>query len=330
LPRPGRVLHFRPGAREEQQKLVRHTIYESRLAKLVLEHPELWSDTTAKVNRAVEELVERYPDHPGTRQMIRLAGGDLQTFLKRLRASNPGDAAFMFTVHKKLWEKLIDTLPLVRPIAQPPQRGTLSLFRLAQRQLAQDPAGMERLRKRVRSDDYFEPRARVTVEGHPERSAQIGITTPSTTPPDLQDYYRSTRPLTLMKYVRDPDSPLAKRMEERKIPFVGDISGTTGFMRRGVTQLDLFDRDELDRYTMALTANLVAQTHHSHFEVQVSYEKLRGLSLEAEDHAALCERSLTPELCALPEYGALVRSFREEAAAPPPSKKTKKKGQPRS
>jgi hypothetical protein len=276
------------GVYDSRQNNVRNTVYESRLAKLVMENPGLWRGPAGKVNLALAATLEKTQHNPTVQDWVRKHGGAEALFKTLEKGGLP-----MFDVHKSFFEEIVNTVP---------SEGN-------------GEAKHQEIWNRVRTERLFadERRGRIEEPFADACSRKLGITTVETTPEDLQNYFPHDRPVYQTRVFRDPKAPRTAEVEARDIPFIGGPSGTVCYVLSGVAKLGCLEGKELDAYLMATDASMVAGGFHSFYDpTEVLAQVSDRIDLSARNHAELCAQALTPELKALPEYKWLVAQYNSD------------------
>lgn len=268
--------------RDKKGNRVAVTLQETLLAKAIVENPSSWSPTVNKINnkiidiveanignKKVQEKIEKYLKN--IPEEIKGKGNTLDQF-KAFMQKNP-DPSQTILFHKDFFE---DIYPLtLKPEAK---------------------KGLDEQVEAMRHEQFFskEARGRKTVRSQnymPKTSYRMGITNSDYTPVELQEYYKgkqgthnpgcsyfkfkgtraTVEDAQIARGSYDPNLSYSQQVAKYDIPFIAGPSGTASKI---LTPL-LFDLDldlspeERQEYLMALSGTLVANGHHSFYEVMV-------------------------------------------------------------
>lgn len=160
----------------------------------------------------------------------------------------------------------------------------------------------------VRPGILFNDRGRLPVNSF-EKSSDIGIMTPETTPDLLRKKSDIKRSSAKLSSKPDYKSSVVKNFRAHNIPFIAGASGTVGFTLRAILNWSknnfsniTFTPSELKMLAMGLAADMTYKGHHSFYESMIIFKSI-GFKIELiDDHKKFYEQFLTEEFKQSDEY----------------------------
>lgn len=113
----------------------------------------------------------------------------------------------------------------------------------------------------------------------PVETKKLGICDTENTPEDLIDYFENPIDPPQNWYAPDLESSVGRWFANYKLPIITGASGTARDCISKMGQIHAFDKEELRVVKTGLAAALVAQGHHSYFEIFIVLVP-RGFPLE--------------------------------------------------
>lgn len=268
--------------RDKKENRVAVTLQETLLAKAIVENPSSWANTVNKINNKIVDIVEAHIGNKKIKEKIKKyltsipeeikgKGSTLEQF-KAFMQKNP-DLSQPILFHKDFFEDIY-------PLTLKPGAKTVFDENVETMRHEQFFSKEARGRKTVRSQNYM-----------PKTSYRMGISNSEYTPAELQQYYegrqgthnpgysyfkfKGTRATVeeaqIARGEYDPNLSYSEQVAQYDIPFIAGPSGTASkILTPLVFELDIdLSPEERQEYLMALSGTLVANGHHSFYEVMV-------------------------------------------------------------
>ena len=267
--------------RDEKQNVVVVTLFETHLAKFVLEHAEIYKDVYFKLIDSLSELTKANPE---TNKILQAffqttpKGYDLSRYLytvfSRVNESYPGHDSFEslksnFNILacdyflKIIADELLNTKLMRSPTPPspgfftPPSPGKRSPY---------DPA---------RCAQLFMPANRgvIPIEEEDETSEMstrdIGIVSMDWGNDAFKNHFETPVYPARFNYLPDEKSFVAQWLRKRHLPVIAGASGSTDLLFSRLLPLANLNPAEIKLLLVAQSCSLVANGHHSFFETML-------------------------------------------------------------
>lgn len=246
------------------------TIFESILAKFVLEHPSFYQDAYIKM---LEGLVKKACSKKLERQLFglfSLVGNEYENYFSLDDIKNK----FHLPAADYLVKLLADNIFPPRKVS--PQK--VKLFQ-ERSDSPRSPINQDR------NTQLFAPEHRGVVESHGKESVckSLGIVEDSYRPDELNEYFEHDNYPSGQLYTPNEKSYVASWLRERNCPVISGASGSTeALISRLFSYVDL-KQDEKELLVFAQACNMVALGHHSLFEAMIVADDLNLVSVSKQN-----------------------------------------------
>ena len=243
------------------------TLFESELAKIILDERSSMEPVFSKINRGIAKLIDLNSTDKNfdraiygcfTRVAKDFSGyNSMELFLEK-----DYDLLAAGLLHKIFFEDYL-RMAQNRPVLV--GRSKFEENFLSQVSTSKDRSKFLSL---LRPDNVFLEKVRGREEfKQPEETNKFGIVTKKYTPEHFKQYFTPGFESAQYKYKRLFDSSISKKMDDLEMPFIAGPSGTVGYCLHGMLQVDTFSAEELQRYFIGMAAQMVARGHHSFYEI---------------------------------------------------------------
>ncbi len=285
-------------ALDERRNLVSVTLFESYLAKFILEHPVHYQDAYLKLFDALRPLC-------ATNDRIQHAVFSL------LQVQYPEYTLFddFHSQHFSLPAADYLLKLLADHMFPPSKRSGAPNFLTAIDMTARSPANIRRNKK------LFSHANRGVIEVEPISSSPnitraIGIVSKAYQPSDLMDYFSAAIEPSGQYYKPAEKSHVAIWLRERNLPVIAGSSGSTeALIARILPHAPALSTEEKHLIAFTQACNMVANGHHSLFESMIVADDLKLIPLqEADTPKALYLQCIPVSLLEDDEFMAFINS----------------------
>lgn len=269
--------------RDEKQNVVVVTLFETHLAKFVLEHADVYQAVYCKLIDSILTLTSTEPKESKTLEAFlrnKPEGYDLSRYLytvfSRVNASYPGHDSFEtlksnFNILacdyflKIIADELLNAKLADSPKPPSPFPGFFEP-RIAGKRSPYDPA---------RCAELFLPANRgvLSIEEDDEAgelsTQDIGIVSLDSSVKAFKNYFVEPVYSARFNYMPDEESFVAKWLRKRHLPVIAGASGSTDLLFSRILPLANLSKAEVQLLLVAQACSLVANGHHSFFETML-------------------------------------------------------------
>ena len=268
---------------DEKQNVVVVTLFETHLAKFVLEHADVYQAVYVKLIDSIIALTITDPQKNKTLQAFlrnKPVGYDLSRYMytvfSRVNASYPGHDSFetlksKFNILacdyflKIIADELLNAKLADSPQPPSPLPGFFDL-RIAGKRSPYDPA---------RCAELFLPvnRGVLSIQEDDEEgeisTQDIGIVSLDSGIRTFKNYFSEPVYSARFNYMPDEGSFVARWLRKRHLPVIAGASGSTDLLFSRILPLANLSKPEVQLLLVAQACSLVANGHHSFFETML-------------------------------------------------------------
>jgi hypothetical protein len=266
--------------------LINLTIFESFLSKYLIENSQFFEPVLQKIFTHIEKIITENKDE---RSFDRVLYGVLSavndaypghTTIESLRKNFDLLTATYFL-------KLVFDCQLLSKYTQSPpfeRKPVPSLSALCQQTLFRHPSQKTAFLAYLKHPALFDKRNRGVLPARTNQrtTKKLGITTIETTPAALASYFANAHEPAQFEYKPNPKSNVGKWFTRHNLPIIAGTSGSASLFLTEILKISTFDPSEIRLLLIGLAAAMVAEGHHSYFEVMVILDRF-GFKLKSKN-----------------------------------------------
>ena len=310
-----------PKQLDEKSNLVIVCLFETYLAKFILEHPEFYQEIYTKaLDRIQHILLTDFIDNPQLNQSVdsKKTNYDLHRHIYTIFSQLHGNyreqssfdslkREFNLSAADYFIKLIIDNFLTPPPVLNVTPTSRLSMFSVEPRRSPFKPS---------RSPLFFSEDNRGVLEIFSDSDEyeeitthSIGIVSQYFTPSDLTSYFNIPVSSARFNYEPNETSYVAQWLRCRNLPVISGSSGSTeGLINLLFPFLDL-TKEEKEIMIFAQACNMVANGHHSFFEAMMIANHLRFFNVTDKDNLLDFYLQCVPEpIRSHPEFIELLKS----------------------
>ena len=271
-------MFFTPPQNDEKNNLISLTLFESYLAKFILEHPEIYQTAFLKLLRGIQSAsAHQERACYGVFSLLSQAYPEYQSFTSF-------DTAFSLPAADYLLKLSADHL-------FPPESTPAAID--SPRTSRRSPANLSR------NPLLFDEHARGVTEIDSEdytTTETLGIVSEKYTPEVFKHYFENEIEPSGQFYIPNEDSYVALWLRQYQVPLISGASGSTqALIARLLPKAPQLTKEEKQLIVFAEACNMVAHGHHSLFEALMVADDMELISIDPQASQAAFYLQCVPE-----------------------------------
>jgi hypothetical protein len=300
--------------KDSEGNIIEVTLFESYLAKYLIEHPEFFTPVYEKILKGLEAIHElNKSDKNYDRIMYSLYSvmKDQYKEFKGLQFLKESPDLFAINYFLKLYSDFLLKADKIKHVPEAPKSQIPTLTELSLYSLFKSQSGRKELTSHLRPKELFHENnrgARSIESDNLETTRKLGITTTEHTPQDLNEYFPEPYSPAQFEYKPERNSNVGRWMTQRNFPIISGTSGSACDLLSYLIIVIPLNAREIKLLFASVAATLVAKGHHSYFEVMILLDRFGFKLQDAEDFYSLYEQMLPQEIVTSESYQEFKRS----------------------
>lgn len=294
--------------KDSEGNIIEVTLFESYLAKYLIEHPEFFTPVYEKILKSLEAIHElNTPDSNYDRLMYSLYSVMKDQFpgFKGLQFLKDSPDLFAMNYFLKLYCDYFLKTDKIRFFPERAKLPASSLTELCLYSLFKSQSSRKSLAAYLRPKELFHENnrgAKATESESLPVTRKLGIATAENTPPNLNSYFSEPYSPAQFEYKPNRESNVGRWMTKHNFPIISGTSGSAGdYLTYLISAIPLNPR-EIKLLFVSVAATLIAKGHHSYFEVMLLLDRFGTKFQDAPDFYSLYEHMLPQEIVASDSY----------------------------
>ena len=301
--------------KDSKGNLIQVTIFESYLSKYLIENPEYFESIYQRIFSAIQEI-ELFNKNN------RFFDRTLFSILSLLQDKYPG-----YNDINSLKDKF-DLMPsnyfiklfcdyilnktqfhLMLPYSQR-DCGVASLSALCKQTLFKDAKGFNKIHTHLRIPALFDENKRgaTILNSKTVKTRKLGITTLENTPENLLLYFQKKYEPSQYIYQPNRDSNVGKWLSLHNLPVISGTSGGACDSLSWLFSIMDFSHKEIKLLLVSFAAALIAEGHHSYFEIMILLDRFGYKIKSAKNLFELYEQTLPESIVRSSSYATFKHS----------------------
>ncbi|MFA6303588.1 MAG: hypothetical protein WC627_10740 [Legionella sp.] len=285
--------------KDSQGNLINVTIFESYFSKYLIEHPDFFKPVYMKIIDSIQELTLLNSSNSKFDRVIfsifsilpsEFAGYNTIDDLKSKFNLFACNYFFKLFCDRILPLQLISVFPQKKPTST-----ILSLSVLCQLSLFKQNPTINPLSPFLKPTDLFQERNRGALlipQEHIITTRKLGITTLETTPTELINYFPEPYEPSQFEYRPNRKSNVGRWLSKYNLPIISGSSGSARDLLNLILKFIHLETSEIKLLLISQAAVLVAQGHHSYFEVMLFLDRIGCKFQDAPDLMRFYEQTI--------------------------------------
>ncbi|KTD65004.1 hypothetical protein [Legionella shakespearei] len=294
--------------KDSEGNIIEITLFESYLAKYLIEHPEFFTPVYEKILKgleAIHELNKSDRNYDRIMYSLHTVMKDEYKEFKGLQFLKDSPDLFKINYFLKLYCDYFLKADKIKHVPEAPKSHIPTLTELCLYSLFKSQSGRKSLASHLRPKELFHENnrgAKSTESDNLQTTRKLGITTIENTPQDLNAYFPESYSPAQFEYKPDRNSNVGRWMTQRNFPIISGSSGSAcDYLSYLITAIPLEPR-EIKLLFVSVAATLIAKGHHSYFEVMILLDRFGFKLHDAEDFYSFYEQMLPKEIVSSESY----------------------------